>query len=99
MQTCLSFAVALSNTNLSVLYCFAYEYNCVRYDTCKIYKMCFKVRSGRAQGGCLTERHREFVPGRRTKDGERTRANRRTFGSWDSETESIKQKTIWIVGF
>ena len=27
-------------------------------------KMCFKVRFERAHGGCLTERQREFVPGR-----------------------------------
>ena len=32
--------------------------------------MCFKVRFERVQGGCLTERQREFVPDRGTKDGE-----------------------------
>ena len=49
--------------------------------------MCFKVRFKRARGGCLTERQREFVPDRSTKDGERTRANSRMFESWDYDVE------------
>ena len=52
-------------------------------------KMCFKARFERAQSECLTERQREFVPGRRTKDGQRARANSRKFGLWDFDTESI----------
>ena len=54
--------------------------------------MCFKVRFERGQGGHLTEKQREFVPGRRTKNSERTRAKRRNFASWDSEAESIRRR-------
>ena len=33
-------------------------------------KICFKARFERGQGGCLTGRQSEFVPGKRTKEGE-----------------------------
>ena len=52
----------------------------------------------KAVRGCLTERQREFVPGRRTKDRERARTNSRKFGSWDSETESIISRELCIQG-
>ena len=53
-----------------------------------------RARLKRGQGGCLSERQREFVvPGRRTKDGERTRANCRTCGQdkpCSAGTERVK---------
>ena len=40
----------------------------------------------------MTERQREFVPDRRTNDGERARANSKKFGSFGGETEGACSK-------
>ena len=76
-----------NNTRTVQAWAWASENSQERGDRWTEEKVCFTVRLERAQGGCLMERQREFVPG---KDRERARANSRKFGSSDSETESIR---------